>query len=74
MIYRIGASVVRVNPNKSTTNADVIFKNITPLGGFSYYCVVKNYFDMVKGGIVEIRKRPIILGKKNFPQTCNAAT
>lgn len=73
-IYRIGAGAVRGVKNNATTEADAIDKNITPIGGFPHYGVVKNDFVMLKGGIVGTRKRPIVLRKSLFPQTTNAAT
>jgi large subunit ribosomal protein L3e len=51
-IYRVGAGEVRGVKNNATTEADVIEKNITPLGGFPHYGIVKHDFLMVKGGIV----------------------
>ena len=60
--------------NNATTEADVIEKNITPLGGFSHYGVVNHDFLMIKGGVIGVKKRPIILRKSLIPQTNNAAT
>lgn len=73
-IYRVGAGANRGVKNNATTEADVVEKNITPLGGFPHYGVVQNDFLMVKGGIVGTRKRPITLRKSLFTQTHTAAT
>jgi large subunit ribosomal protein L3e len=73
-IYRVGAGEVRGVKNNATTEADVVEKNITPLGGFPHYGVVKNDFLMVRGGIVGCKRRPLTLRKSLLPQTKNAAT
>ena len=73
-IYRVGAGEVRGVKNNATTEADVEDKNITPLGGFPQYGVVKNDFLIVKGGIMGCRRRPLTLRKSLLPQTKNAAT
>ena len=73
-IYRVGAGEVRGVKNNATTEADVEDKNITPLGGFPQYGVVKNDFLLVKGGIMGCRRRPLTLRKSLLPQTKNAAT
>jgi large subunit ribosomal protein L3e len=73
-IYRVGAGAIRGVKNNATTEADVVEKNITPLGGFSHYGVVNHDFLMIKGGIVGVKKRPITLRKSLIPQTTNAAT
>jgi len=73
-IYRVGAGAVRGVKNNATTEADVIEKNITPLGGFPHYGVVNQDFLMVKGCVVGTRKRPITLRKSLLTQTHTAAT
>jgi large subunit ribosomal protein L3e len=73
-IYRVGAGEVRGVKNNATTEADVVEKNITPLGGFPHYGVVKNDFLMVRGGIVGCKRRPLTLRKSLLPQTKNSAT
>lgn len=72
-IYRVGAGAVRGTLNNATTEADGIDKNITPLGGFSHYGIVKNDFLMIKGQVLGSRKRPIILRKSLLSGTSNAA-
>ena len=61
-IYRIGKSATEVEDN-ATTEADITTKNITPMGGFPHYGIVKNDYVMVKGCTVGIRKRTLILRK-----------
>jgi len=70
-IYRVGAGAKGGVKNNATTEADVVEKNITPLGGFPHYGVVNHDFLMIKGGIVGTKKRPVILRKSNFPATSN---
>lgn len=72
-IYRVGAGAIRGVKNNATTEADVVEKNITPLGGFIHYGVVNHDFIMLKGGVTGVKKRPIVLRKSLFPQTNNAA-
>jgi len=72
-VYRVGSGAIRGTKNNATTEADVVEKNITPLGGFPHYGVVNHDFLMIKGGIVGTRKRPITLRKSIVPQTNNAA-
>lgn len=73
-IYRIGSGANRGTKNNATTEADVVEKNITPLGGFPHYGEVNNDFIMVKGCVVGTRKRPIVLRKSLLNLTHNAAT
>ena len=73
-IYRVGAGAVRGVTNNATTAADAIEKNITPVGGFPHYGVVNQDFLLIKGGIIGIRKRPVILRKSIFPTTRNWMT
>jgi len=72
-VYRVGSGAIRGTKNNATTEADVVEKNITPLGGFPHYGVVNHDFVMLRGGVVGTRKRPIILRKSLIPQTTNAA-
>ena len=72
-VYRIGAGENRGVKNNATTEADVVEKNITPLGGFPHYGVVKNDYILLKGGVIGVKKRPITLRKSLIPQTTNAA-
>jgi large subunit ribosomal protein L3e len=73
-IYRVGAGAVRGVTNNATTAADAVEKNITPVGGFPHYGVVNQDFLLIKGGIIGIRKRPVILRKSIFPTTRNWMT
>jgi len=68
-IYRLG-----VGENKNAkTNFDITEKDITPMGGFPHYGVVKNNFLMIKGTIPGIRRRVITLRKACFPSTTRIA-
>ena len=62
-IYRVGKSDDKAN---ASTEADLTQKQITPMGGFPHYGVVKNDFLMLKGCCVGIRKRTLMLRKSLF--------
>jgi len=68
-IYRLG-----VGENKNAKTAfDVTEKDITPMGGFPHYGIVKNNFLMIKGTVPGIRRRVITLRKACFPSTTRVA-
>jgi len=57
-VYRIG----KAGDEKSCmTSADLTEKSITPMGGFVHYGTVKNDWIMLKGAVVGVKKRPVIL-------------
>jgi len=59
-IYRIG----KAGDEKSCmTEADLTEKSITPMGGFVHYGEVRNDWVMVKGAVVGVKKRPLVLRK-----------
>jgi len=62
-IYRIGEGEVYGAKNNATTDHDLTEKNITPLGGFPHYGVVKNDYIMIKGCCVGTKKRTLLLRK-----------
>jgi len=67
-IYRIGEAIKYGEDGKPTSfNAssefDLTKKNITPMGGFVRYGVVKQDYVMIKGTCIGPRKRPITLRK-----------
>ena len=66
-IYRIGKGVVNGATNSASTNADLTEKNITPLGGFPQYGVVRDDFLMVKGGVIGPKKKVLMLRKSLVP-------
>ena len=68
-IYRVGTGEKR----NAYCEADGIQKDITPMGGFPHYGVVKNDFVMVKGGVMGSKKRVITIRKAMFPPTTNFA-
>ena len=68
-IYRLGTG-----ENKNAkTKFDITDKDITPMGGFPHYGVVKNDFLMIKGTVAGIRRRVITLRKACFPSTTRIA-
>jgi len=59
-VYRIG----KAGDEKSCmTDADLTEKSITPMGGFVHYGEVRNDWVMVKGAIVGVKKRALVLRK-----------
>jgi large subunit ribosomal protein L3e len=59
-IYRIG----KKGDNASCqTKADLTEKSITPTGGFMHYGMIREDWVMLKGAIVGVKKRPLILRK-----------
>lgn len=59
-VYRIG----KAGDEKSCmTAADLTEKSITPMGGFVHYGEVRNDWIMVKGAVVGVKKRPLIMRK-----------
>jgi len=69
-IYRIGKGE---DPANGCTSHDITNKQITPMGGFPHYGVVKNDFLMLKGAIVGCRKRIITLRKSLLTQFSRSA-
>ena len=62
-IYRIGKGERSGAKNNATTEADLTEKNITPLGGFPHYGVVRDDFLLIKGCCVGPKKRFVMLRK-----------
>jgi len=69
-VYRIGKGDDKKN---ASTEFDLTEKQITPMGGFPHYGVVKNDYVMLKGATVGVKKRPITLRKTLVPQTSRQA-
>jgi large subunit ribosomal protein L3e len=65
-IYRIGSGG---DENNASTEADATKKDITPMGGFPHYGIVKNDFLMLKGSIPGTKKRVITLRKSLMVHT-----
>lgn len=59
-IYRMGT---KGDEASCSTEADLTKKSITPMGGFVRYGEVREDWIMVKGGVVGVKKRPLILRK-----------
>jgi len=67
-IYKLGKAIQFDEEGKPTnfeasTKHDLTKKNITPMGGFVGYGVVKQDFVMLKGSCPGVRRRPITLRK-----------
>lgn len=71
-IYRIGASLAQCTKDKTfnaSTENDLTEKNITPMGGFPHYGIVKNQYLMIKGCCAGPKTRAITLRKSLVPHT-----
>ena len=62
-IYRIGKGERGGAKNNATTDTDITEKNITPMGGFPHYGVVRDDFIIIKGCCVGPKKRFVLLRK-----------
>jgi large subunit ribosomal protein L3e len=69
-IYRIGKAG---DQGAATTESDLTAKNITPMGGFPHYGIIKQDWVMIKGGCPGIRKRAITLRKSLLVHTKRSA-
>ena len=68
-IYRLGKGERTGAKNNATTSVDITEKNITPMGGFPHYGVVRDDFVMIKGCCVGPKKRFILLRKSMIAPT-----
>ena len=67
-IYRIGQAERDGAKNNATAEDDLTQKNITPMGGFPHYGVVRNQYLMIKGCCVGVKKRALMLRKALHPK------
>jgi large subunit ribosomal protein L3e len=65
-VYRIGK---KGDTKSCQTDADLTEKGITPMGGFVRYGEVNEDWVMLKGAIVGVKKRPLILRKSMMKHT-----
>jgi len=76
-IYRIGSGYHQKDgklvKDNARTEFDTTAKEITPMGGFPHYGVVREDFVMVKGCTVGVKKRVLTLRKSVVPQTSRRA-
>merc|ERR1711912_129806 len=63
-IYRIGQGA-----KYDVTDNDLTQKNITPMGGFPHYGVVRDDYIMIKGCCIGSKKRNLVLRKPLMPVT-----
>merc|ERR1712066_375901 len=73
-IYRIGAGERHGARNNASTENDLAEKNITPMGGFPHYGVVRDDYIMIKGCCVGTKKRGVILRKTLHARTTRKLT
>jgi len=72
-IFRVGASLEDKTVHGGFTEADSTEKDITPMGGFPHYGIVRNEFLILKGSTPGPAKRPLTLRKPLHPQTSRVA-
>mmetsp|Transcript_13 Transcript_13/g.26 ORF Transcript_13/g.26 Transcript_13/m.26 type:complete len:391 (-) Transcript_13:80-1252(-) len=65
-VYRMGKAGDKAS---CQTQADLTEKSITPMGGFVHYGEVNEDWLMLKGAIVGVKKRPLILRKSLMKHT-----
>jgi len=70
-VYRVGKE--GEESHKATTEFDMTEKDITPMGGFNQYGVVKSDYLMIKGSVAGTRKRPITIRQSVFNPTSRKA-
>jgi large subunit ribosomal protein L3e len=59
-VYRIGK---KGDEASCQTDADLTKKSITPMGGFVHYGQIRDDWIMLRGSVVGVKKRPLILRK-----------
>jgi len=72
-IYRIGQGERYGATANASTENDLTTKNITPMGGFPHYGVVKDDYVMIKGCCIGTKKRVLTLRKTLVQKTNRAA-
>ena len=71
-VYKIGKA--GQDSFSASTAYDPTEKEITPMGGFGHYGIVKSDYVMIKGGVVGPRKRLSTMRQSLFKQTRRVAT
>jgi len=71
-IYKLGKAGTETYGGK--TDFDPTEKDISPMGGFSHYGMLKHDYLMIKGGVCGARKRVITLRRSLLAQTNKRAT
>jgi len=75
-VYRVGKALAdekEGDHKQAFCEADNTDKDITPMGGFPHYGIVKNEFVVVKGSVPGPVKRPLTLRKSLKPQISRVA-
>jgi large subunit ribosomal protein L3e len=70
-VYRIGKK--GEDSHKASTEFDTTNKEVTPMGGFPHYGIVKEDFVMIKGCVVGTKKRVVTLRQSLYKQTSRNA-
>jgi len=72
-IYRIGQGERYGTNNNASTENDLTTKNITPMGGFVNYGIVRDDYIMIKGCCIGPKKRSLVLRKSLYTKTDRAS-
>jgi len=70
-IYRIGSGADKGN---ASTEHDITKKQITPIGGFPHYGIVREDFLVIKGAVPGVVRRTVTLRKSIVTQTHRIAS
>lgn len=70
-VYRIGKK--GEDSHKASTDYDRTEKDITPIGGFAHYGIVREDYLLLKGCVMGTKKRLITLRQSLFKQTSRNA-
>eukprot|EP00475_Leptophrys_vorax_P035566 TRINITY_DN586_c0_g1_i1.p2 TRINITY_DN586_c0_g1~~TRINITY_DN586_c0_g1_i1.p2 ORF type:complete len:390 (-),score=39.73 TRINITY_DN586_c0_g1_i1:371-1540(-) len=70
-VYKVGKKGEA--SHKASTEYDTTDKEVTPMGGFAHYGIVKEDYLMLKGCVPGVRKRVITLRKSLLKQTSRSA-
>ncbi|KAL3685688.1 hypothetical protein R1sor_003710 [Riccia sorocarpa] len=70
-VYKIGKA--GEDSHKAATEFDTTDKDITPMGGFAHYGIVKDDYLMIKGCVVGPKKRVVTLRQSLWKQVSRSA-
>ncbi|KAL2653698.1 hypothetical protein R1flu_021826 [Riccia fluitans] len=70
-VYKIGKA--GEESHKASTEFDTTEKDITPMGGFAHYGIVKDDYLMIKGCVVGPKKRVVTLRQSLWKQVSRSA-
>jgi len=72
-VYRVAKGERSGAKNNGSTMSDITDKNITPMGGFPHYGIVRDDFIMIRGCCVGPKKKVVMLRQSLTPQITRSA-